>query len=304
MEVQGWLKKIEEKIGGLWAAITAQTAVVNQSRNRFLLDTVLTDVSEDTVTPGNSKPLPVKIMSSLATSAVPALISTHKSPNDFTATFTSNVTITLAGHTVLTDSSQIVYIKQVLADDTSIIYFNGSDGVTMVYAANVITIYGAGTPFVAGDAYEIGINYQGKAYDLSLDVNKVIEQSPLWNRYTDIVVQIAGADIGAADGVWVDQGAEIDVRGYKTLAVGIDLTIENSVGANIQLLSLLESGGIEYPLQTGSDYQEVLGDANKTVLLKFNVEGAAYIIIQTMADDVDDGGGTEATINIEIAKEW
>lgn len=110
----------------------------------------------------------------------PSTIATHRSPYDFTATYTSNVTITLAGHPAITDSSQIVYIRQVnTTAHSSTVYVNGSGGVTFEYSANVITIQGAGTPFTANDVYEIGINYQDKAHDSTLDVNKQIEQSPL-----------------------------------------------------------------------------------------------------------------------------
>jgi len=86
----------------------------------------------------------------------------------------------------ITDSSQIVYIKYIPTGGSgSAIIVNGSNGATITHAANVLTVNGAGTPFASGDAYEVGINAQKKAYDASLDVMKTIDQAPVWSRYTD-----------------------------------------------------------------------------------------------------------------------
>ena len=85
----------------------------------------------------------------------------------------------------------------------------------------------------------------------------------------------------------------------------IILTVNDSTGNQLQVLSKHESAGSdEYVLETSVDYQKTLGDINKKVLHTFNVEGVAFIQLQTKATIIDTGGGTEATVTIDIVKEW
>jgi len=98
----------------------------------------------------------------------------HKSPFDFTATNTSTTTLTLSDHIDFTDSSQIVYIKYIpLLGTGSGMLVNWHKWVTLTISGNVITVDGAGTPFLAGDKYEVGINYQDKWFSANLDLHKV-----------------------------------------------------------------------------------------------------------------------------------
>ena len=303
-------KYIFERLGGIETNTRNTLLSINNQPNRFLLDGVLTDVSQDTVTPDNSDPLPVTLLSSAVPDPVPSLISTHKSPNDFTATYTSNVTITLAGHPSITDASQIVYIKQIKADDTSAIYYNGAAGITMTYAANVITIHDAGTPFAAGDIYEVGINYQDKAYDKSLDIKKVIEQSPLWERYTDPESLLSSAyEITSS---FADVGNEIDVRGYNYLILWCIIDIGTSTNVKIRILHKHTFAGSEefreiYLGTPGSnitsinlnDY-EIESDANQLFKLVVPVIGTHYVQIQAK-DDSDGDGQIDA---LYVTKAW
>ncbi len=115
----------------------------------------------------------------------PSTVSEYRSPSDFTAVFASNITLTLASLPIaLTDDSQIVYIRRIPAVGADgIVYVNGSGGVTFREVGGVLTIYGAGTPFVNTDVYEVGINLQDKAYHSTDDIKKVIEELP-WNDRT------------------------------------------------------------------------------------------------------------------------
>jgi hypothetical protein len=147
----------------------------------------------------------------------PSTISTHKSPNDFTATYTSNVTLTLAGHEVVGNNAQIVYIRVVPASGDAAVYVNGSGGVTMTYSANVITIAGAGTPFTAGDAYEVGINYQDKGFDAGLDVSKGIEQAPL-NKQAYVESSVDTTNVAAGTNYYPSSDGQL-MFGYKDLSL-------------------------------------------------------------------------------------
>jgi len=109
----------------------------------------------------------------------------YMSPFDFTATYTSSTTIMLSGLPfTISNNSQVAYIKQIKADSTSALFVNGSAGITIYHSANVLTIFGGGTPFATGDVYQVGINAQKKAYSLSLDQSKVGVQNPEWAHYT------------------------------------------------------------------------------------------------------------------------
>ena len=107
----------------------------------------------------------------------------YMSPNDFTATFATASTITLAALPIsITDASQIVYVKQTTAANTATTYVAGASGISFTWTGGTtVTIYQYGvviTTLVTGDVYEVGINAQRKAYDASADAQKVLEQSP------------------------------------------------------------------------------------------------------------------------------
>ena len=70
------------------------------------------------------------------------------------------------------------------AGTTATRYVNGANGVTMSVSSNVITITGAGTPFTSGDTYDVCLNMFDKAYDSTLDVLKITEQSGIDKHYS------------------------------------------------------------------------------------------------------------------------
>jgi hypothetical protein len=86
---------------------------------------------------------------------------THVTPANFTAAFNSNVSVLCAGSSFVIDEAncRVVYLfyRPVASGIWSAPLINGINGVSLVAAANVITVSGAGTPFVAGDEYWIGV---------------------------------------------------------------------------------------------------------------------------------------------------
>jgi len=236
----------------------------------------------------------------------PSTIAEYKSPSDFTATYTSTTTITLSGLSgfSITDSSQIVYIRVIPATGDAEVYTNGSSGVTMTVSSNVLTIAGAGTPFTAGDVYEIGINSQTKAFDPSTNsqMNSVLNTE--YSHYTDAEPLVTASDIGAADGTYIDQGAEIDMTGYTTLGIFVKFTVNDSTTNTIKVLSKHAGAGAEeFVLETEADYIKILGDASTNIYYKFGTNGIIPIVqIQSAAADVDTGGGTVGTLEIYIVK--
>jgi len=226
----------------------------------------------------------------------------YKSPTDFQAAYTSSTTVTLSALPIsITDDSQIAYVKVVPASGDTAVYVNGSNGVTMRESAGVLTISGAGTPFVTADAYEIGINAQKKAYDAGLDNDKVNVQNPDWEHYTAPVQLVTASDIVATTTVYKDQGGEIDMTGYDTLGLFVKFTVNDSATNTIKILAKYESGGTdEFILETTADYIKTLGDANINIYYEFETNGTIpFLQVQSTATTV---GATEGTLEINYTK--
>jgi len=152
----------------------------------------------------------------------PSTTADYKSPSDFNAVYTSNVTITLSGVPItITDNSQIKYIMMVPAAGQAKIFVNGSGGVTITHAANVLTITGAGTPFTAGDVYEVGINGSTKAYDTSTDTTKIINITPESSKYVpDAIVNTTNL---AATTHYFPSSTGMEMGGFNHLSIGGEL---------------------------------------------------------------------------------
>ena len=147
------------------------------------------------------------------------------SPSDFTATYTSSSSITLSGVPItINDSSQIAYIKQVKADNTSRTYVNGANDITLAHAAGVITIYEKGiaaASLVAGDVYEVGINGSTKAYDTSTDTTKIINITPESSKYVpDAIVNTTNL---AATTHYFPSSTGMEMGGFNHLSIGGEL---------------------------------------------------------------------------------
>lgn len=115
---------------------------------------------------------------------------------------------------------------------------------------------------------------------------------------------VTGSNIGAVDDTWINQGSVIDCSNCKIVGVYVDLTVNDSTGNQLQILSYHTLGGNSYVLETTTDYQKTLGDADKNIAYFFNVEGISYIQVQTKATDVDTGGGTIGTVGLTIKKAY
>lgn len=163
--------------------------------------------------------------------------------------------------------------------------------------------------YTIGDATIFQTDSAGKVkiagYDTTSDLLKSQDQSPLWSRYTDAENLVTTSNIGATDNTWVNQGSEINVKGFTLLGVWCDLTVNDSTGNNLQILSRHTASGSDYVLETAGAYQKTLGDASVKILYIFDVKNiTGYVQVQTLATDVDTGGGTIGTITIDITKGW
>jgi hypothetical protein len=227
--------------------------------------------------------------------------STHKSPTDFTAAYTSGTTITLSTLPfTVTDSSQIVGIKVVPASGDAVVYKNGENGVTMRISSGVITISGVTDPFTTGDVYEVGINEQDKAYDPSTNA---ILTSPIkteWNQQDDIEPLVSAQALTASD---ADFGAEIDMRGFDTLGIWLTADVNDSLDVVLKALGKHTSAGAdEYDVD--GVYTKTLWSATTADFKKyyeFNCGAMTIVQLQAIAGTV---GSTAGTLTIGITKRW
>ena len=96
------------------------------------------------------------------------------------------------------------------------------------------------------------------------------------------------------------------MRGFNKLGIWVILTVNNSTGNQLQVLSKHTSAGTgEYVLPTTTLYQWILGDSSILVLLEFETDGIIpFVQVQIKATDVDTGGGTEGTVTIDVTKSF
>lgn len=163
------------------------------------------------------------------------------SPTDFTASYTSASTITLSGMPfTITNSSQIVYVK-VYNTSTKLAttYVAGSGNISFGYSAGVITVYSSGvaiTALTSNDTYEVGINGQDKAIDPTLDIEKVIDQSPLSSKYV-IDSLVDTTNIAAATNYY-PSSTGMSMDGFSALSVsGKIIDADNTTTLTIEAMN-------------------------------------------------------------------
>jgi hypothetical protein len=213
-----------------------------------------------------------------------------------TVTFATDSTVTLGGsYPAITNDNQLIYIRVTPAVGDSAIYVNGDGTHTLRHAGGTVTITGA-TPFVAGDQYEIGISAVPTGADMALDVIKIIEQSPLYARYTSQQQLIAAPQDLTA--LWVDLGSEVDCRGYNTIGIWITLDINDSTDARIKVLAKHTFGGAEEysmpisivgatDVKITEEYMEFDVDADQLIVISCTTANIIpYIQVQVQADVV------------------
>jgi len=246
----------------------------------------------------------------------------YKSPNDFTAVYSSTTSIQLSGLPItIQNSAQISYVKvinETTGGATGRTYINGSYGVAFAYdsATDIVTVYPGSSLFDADDVYVVGLDGATKGFDLGLDLFKFQEQSPANTWATDGEQLVTSAqDITAS---WVDMGSEIDMRDFTDLNVFLTVDINDGQNVRIKALGKHEFDGTdEFDFIQGTDngtittitptYTELESDTDQLIMLKFKTYGIPYIQLQVMAviagDEVT--GETAAAISdCYINKIW
>lgn len=233
---------------------------------------------------------------------------THRSPKDFTATYTSSTTFKLAGLSlVISIDPQIVFVLQTKADNTSKLWLHGIN-CTLTEVGGVVTIHEAGTPFVVGDQYVVGIMDQDKGYDSTQDAYKSLEQSPAKDWWTDFVdyTTFVPDTVAYAEGVVIDVGGKTDIN------FAWSKTASDADNNYIKVIYLDDSG-------SAVDYQEVsigspVGGVTQVVSNVYEVDKAADVNalqfptkgFPFMRIDISKATdtGTDSTWTTKINKRW
>ena len=226
----------------------------------------------------------------------------YKSPIDFTATYTSSTTITLSLLPFTTvDSSQIVYIKYIVAGGgSSGLLVNGREGITITCDSGVLTVDGAGTPFAAGDVYEVGINAQTKAYDDSTNSMMTSQLNPDYLRYTDVEALVTAQALTAS---YADFGAEIDMRGFNTVGIWVTIDVNDSQDVDLKVLGKHTSAGADEFEIDGLSVKRLWTGAgtDSKIYYEFETGSIPYLQIQAVAGTL---GATAGTLTIAITKSY
>ena len=254
---------------------------------------------------GGGSPLPVSASTqSIGSAGGPDV---YTSIADFTATVTTGTnTVVVAGLSFSLTAAHVV-----AANNAWVVHADGSldiiplSTVTVDTGGTVVTFVDLPVVFATGDTVYLEVKGPFKTQDADLDVSKVIDQAPLWTRYSDPEVVVNGTVIGEVDDTWLDQGNEIDVRGMNKLGIWSVLTVQNSTGCQLQVLCKHSSAGAdEFVMPSTGSYQTILGSANVKLFHEFDVSMIVpFVQIQTKALDVDTTtGGTTGTVVINITK--
>lgn len=155
----------------------------------------------------------------------------------------------------------------------------------------------------------IGINGQSDysnglviaSYDDVLELLKIQEQSPLWNRYTSAENYATTQDFTTS---YADVGSEIDCRGYKTVGLYVNFVVNDNSGStnNLQILTKpYLDGSDEYVMETSSDYQKTLGTSDNKIVYFVDVEAVETLQIQVKTDETV---SIYATITLDVIKQY
>jgi hypothetical protein len=144
----------------------------------------------------------------------------YASPQDFTVAYSSTTALQLSATPFTVDDSACfvfgIYYKNVAGTWNTLV--NTHNGVSIAASSGVVTVSGAGTPFLATDTqYRVIVLGQKKGYSSIDEAMKFIEQSPLWARY--VLDSLLDAVNTAAATYYYPSATGAMMDGYKNLSI-------------------------------------------------------------------------------------
>lgn len=286
------IKSIKSDISSVAGTVTAVNAGVNSAGVQRV--TVATDDKINTLLA--SEPM--------------LLHGNYSSPEDGAVVYTSNATLTCSGFPFTVDSTvcNIIGVLVTNAAGTVTKYINGHNGVSFSALTNVITITGV-TPFLNTDTkYRVVLHAQDKAYSAVTDTLKIIEQAPIWARYTSVETQAAYTITTSF--AKVTGSIDIPVVGYKTIGFYLKLTLNQMTGIQFYVTAQHTLASTDYyklPIQTVSSTlisinPEIvqMPDVSDTYLIKVDLDNVVPYITLWCKATADTG--TDATLVVNYIK--
>jgi hypothetical protein len=229
----------------------------------------------------------------------PSTIADYRSPKDFTATFTTTSTLTLTGLPfTLLSGVNVVYIKvRKSATNLATVYVNGAGGYSFGYSAGVLTVYKDGVASAvftdATDMLEIGINDQQKAYDLSTDTTKVINQSPDRSSYVqDSLVDTTNVGAGT---VYYPAATGMSMDGFK------DMSLTGKIIEGDAVTDTISVEGTNDEDTTNADWVAIYGYDSKANAMSNLVTTGGVAGTYTFAWDFDNLNYTYYRVKLVVA---
>lgn len=218
---------------------------------------------------------------------------THTNPQDFIATYTSNVTITISGCPFTVDDAncRIAYIfYKPTAGTWQPPIINGSAGASITASANVITVAGAGTPFAASDKYIIGVSYQNKGFVSSTNSVRQGEIDPIDEHYLEpehidtTNVAAATSYYPSSDGMSMGASNNLTIQGVTSGGVTTTVEVTLDDAASPDWVNITASG---YELITNASGYASFVDA--TFLLDYEGLRVRKVRIKSVTSDATNG---------------
>jgi hypothetical protein len=217
------------------------TLNINLDGSIGVMDPVLADGSQKTKivdNTGDTAQITASGEMNVMVNAHSYLPATHWSPNDGLFTWTSTSTLTASGFPFTVDNlCQIRSIGITRASGGMVLYENGTNGISLYAIANVLTILKdevAFPTFVNTDLkYAVAINYAPQSIDKTLDVTKVIDQSP--NRSAYVQDSLVDTTNVAAATVYYPSALGMSMDGYKDLSLSWKIIEGDAVTDTIEI---------------------------------------------------------------------
>lgn len=210
-------------------------------------------------------------------------------------TYTSGSTCTITGNPFTLSANLISKLDRIDNTGKLVATYTLAD-TAMTISSNVLSV--SGMSAAATDTFVLYIMGSERTNDISTDAQKTISLVNVWNRYTDAETLVTAQDL---TDTYADYGAEIDMRGYTHLRVGIVLDVNDSTDIKLKLLGLNEAGGIDEFEIEGGTTQAIPHTADAKYSYEFDVKGSPFVQLQAKAETV---GATPGDLTISITKVW
>jgi len=166
-------------------------------------------------------------------------------------------------------------------------------------SSNVLTLTYLTTSMDDADELSIIFEKDLPAIDTDLDIQKTIDQSPIWNRYTDYETLVTAQDLTIT---YADFGSEISTAGINKVGLFIIGDVNTSEDCDLKILGKYESGGTDEFELDGTDVLRLWSGTGTDFKNYYVIETDTipYIQIQAKVGTL----GTAADLTILVNKKY